>query len=68
MVGGVPAKIIKYRFGKEDIDLLEQVKWWEWTIEEIEQNIELFYQPEKFLQYIRKKYLTSYKKDNVASL
>ena len=68
VVGGVPAKIIKYRFGKEDIDLLEQVKWWEWTIEEIEQNIELFYQPEKFLQYIRKKYLTSYKKDNVASL
>lgn len=29
VVGGVPAKIIKYRFNKEEIDFLEQLKWWE---------------------------------------
>ncbi len=53
VVGGVPAKIIKYRFTKEDSDLLQQVKWWEWSIEEIEDNIELFYQPQQFLQNVR---------------
>lgn len=53
IVGGVPAKIIKYRFEQKDIDLLEEIQWWEWPIEKIEKNIELFYQPEKFLQMIR---------------
>lgn len=52
VVGGVPAKVIKYRFSKEEIDLLEQIRWWDWSIEEIEKNIELFYQPEKFLQSV----------------
>lgn len=28
IVGGVPAKIIKYRFSKEDIDFLERLQWW----------------------------------------
>ena len=31
----------------------QQVKWWEWSIEEIEDNIELFYQPQQFLQNVR---------------
>ncbi len=53
VVGGVPAKVIKYRFAKDDISLLEQVKWWEWSVEEIERNIELFYQPKQFLQKIK---------------
>lgn len=54
VVGGVPAKVLKYRFAKKDIELLEQVKWWEWEMEDIEKNIELFYQPEKFLHEIRR--------------
>lgn len=29
IVGGVPAKIIKYRFEKDEIDLLNDSKWWE---------------------------------------
>lgn len=28
IVGGVPAKIIKYRFSKEDIDFLISFQWW----------------------------------------
>ena len=54
VVGGVPAKIIKFRFTKEEIILLEKIKWWDWSVEEIEKNIELFYQPEKFLQLLKK--------------
>ena len=37
IVGGTPAKIIKYRFTVEEIDFLEKFKWWdkseEWLIE-----------------------------------
>lgn len=50
IVGGVPAKVIKYRFDKKIIDKFLAIKWWEWEIEEIEKNIELFYQPEAFIQ------------------
>ncbi len=55
VVGGVPAKVLKYRFSTENISLLEHIKWWEWTTEEIEANIELFYQPEVFLQKMKNK-------------
>lgn len=54
VVGGVPARVIKYRFAKDDILLLEQIKWWQWSIDEIEKNIELFYQPEQFFQKIKR--------------
>lgn len=53
VVGGVPAKVIKYRFTKAEIETLERIKWWEWPVEEIERNIELFYQSEKFLQKVK---------------
>ncbi len=53
IVGGVPAKLIKYRFKKEEINQLEEIKWWNWSIEEIERNIELFYRPEKFLYTLK---------------
>ncbi len=49
IVGGVPAKLIKYRFDKDIIERFMKIKWWDWSIDEIEKNIELFYQPEKFL-------------------
>lgn len=50
IVGGVPAKLIKKRFDEEAIQKLLKIKWWEWSIEEIENNIELFYEPEMFLK------------------
>lgn len=50
IVGGVPAKVIRYRFSEENIRKLLKIKWWNWTDEEINNNIELFYQPEKFLE------------------
>lgn len=40
VVGGIPAKVIKERFSKEIIDALLQIKWWDWTVEKIAQNIE----------------------------
>jgi len=30
LVGGNPAKLIKYRFSQEQIEKLSQIKWWYW--------------------------------------
>lgn len=42
IVGGVPARIIKYRFSQEIIDELLRIKWWDWDIEKIKKNKTLF--------------------------
>lgn len=49
IVGGVPAKVIKYRFDKEQREKLLKICWWDWSEEQIEENYELFLEPEKFL-------------------
>lgn len=41
IVGGNPAKFIKYRFTKEQIDKLLKIKWWDWTNEKINENVSL---------------------------
>lgn len=35
IVGGNPAKFIKYRFTKEQIEELLKIKWWDWDDEKI---------------------------------
>ncbi|MCA5014101.1 CatB-related O-acetyltransferase [Enterococcus sp. S23] len=35
IVGGNPARVIKYRFSKEVIDAIEEKKWWELTPEQV---------------------------------
>lgn len=48
VVGGVPAKIIKYRFSEEIVKKLEESRWWEkeesWLLKNAEKfsNIEIF--------------------------
>jgi acetyltransferase-like isoleucine patch superfamily enzyme len=37
LVGGNPAKIIKYRFSPEQIKQLLEIKWWDWSEEKINQ-------------------------------
>ncbi|OTN77357.1 transferase hexapeptide repeat family phosphonate metabolim protein [Enterococcus sp. 8G7_MSG3316] len=36
IVGGVPAKTIKYRFDPETIQALQDIAWWEWSREVLE--------------------------------
>lgn len=42
IVGGVPARIIRYRFEKETICKLQAIKWWEWDLSKILSNRVLF--------------------------
>ncbi len=42
IVGGAPAKVIKYRFDQAIIDLLLKIKWWELNDDEIKEKLSLF--------------------------
>jgi acetyltransferase-like isoleucine patch superfamily enzyme len=43
IVGGVPARIIKYRLRPDQIEALLNIRWWDWPLDEIEENLPLFY-------------------------
>lgn len=43
IVGGTPAKVIKFRFSEDIIKILLEIKWWNWDFEKIKRNRELFY-------------------------
>jgi chloramphenicol O-acetyltransferase type B len=45
IVGGVPAKIIRFRFLVEEIELLAKIQWWDLPKEELIRNIDLFREP-----------------------
>ena len=40
IVGGNPARVIKYRFPPPVIEALLQLRWWEWSIEKIHENLQ----------------------------
>lgn len=42
IVVGCPANIIKYRFNRDQIKKLLEIKWWEWDIETIRKNKDHF--------------------------
>jgi len=43
IVGGTPAKIIKYRFSDEDVAFLEKFKWWDKDSEWLQENYKLMH-------------------------
>lgn len=48
IVAGVPAKVIKYRFNDDEIELLNKIEWWDWDDEKIKDNINLFTRNDEF--------------------
>lgn len=56
IVGGVPARIIRYRYSPKMVDAFLRIKWWEWPMEKIEENLELFFQPELFCRTFDSQY------------
>lgn len=53
IVGGVPAKIIRKRFDDETIEKLLKIKWWNWSDQKIQKNVELL-KSNKFEQFYKK--------------
>lgn len=53
VVVGVPGRVIKKRFDDETVEMLERIKWWDWSEERIIDNIDfLRNQPNK--NFLRK--------------
>lgn len=53
VVGGVPAKHIKYRFDRSTIDLLQESRWWDFSDEWFERNAELMIDTERFIEKLK---------------
>ena len=41
IVGGNPARVLKYRFSQDIIDKLLKIKWWDWPVYKVYDNIDL---------------------------
>lgn len=52
IVGGVPARLIKYRFSEEDMNILLKSEWWDKPDEWLQQNHEKFNNSESFLNML----------------
>ncbi|PSK94456.1 hypothetical protein B0I18_101612 [Taibaiella chishuiensis] len=50
IVGGTPAKLIKYRFRKEIIDALQKMQWWDWDDAKLKQEAKYMYDIEEFVR------------------
>ena len=50
IAAGVPAKIIGYRFSQEQIQKLNEIKWWEWSIDKIKECYDDFRDINVFLE------------------
>ncbi|MCR5350110.1 MAG: CatB-related O-acetyltransferase [Acholeplasmatales bacterium] len=46
IVGGVPAKVIRYRFTPEQIEKLEKIAWWNWDDEKVSKNMDKIANPD----------------------
>ena len=53
IVGGNPAKHLRYRFNEDQIKSLKKIKWWNWSIDKIKDNVELL-QSENIDKFIKK--------------
>lgn len=51
IVGGIPAKVIGYRYDDETIQFLLKVKWWNKPVQLLKENWELFSDLNKFKQF-----------------
>lgn len=40
--GGIPAKLIRYRFSKDIIEQLLEIRWWNWPFSKIKRNLKFF--------------------------
>lgn len=57
IVGGVPAKVLRYRFETDTIEKLQELKWWDYDENWLKENAKLFSDIDVFLEriYIKEK-------------
>ena len=50
IVVGVPAKIMRYRYSPDMIETLLRVKWWNWNVDQINENADAIMSPDVFMK------------------
>lgn len=53
IVGGIPAKVIGFRYDEETIKLLQKVRWWDRGVEWLKHNAELLCDMTSFKEYFK---------------
>lgn len=48
--GGVPAKLIRYRFNEKQIIQMKKIKWWNFEFEKLQQIEEMFFEIDEFIK------------------
>lgn len=51
VVGGIPAKIIRWRFDSTQIEFLESTKWWDWSVDELSASHSYFHDFASFMAF-----------------
>jgi virginiamycin A acetyltransferase len=46
IVGGNPAKLIRYRFSPDQIEALERIRWWDWPDKAVQEALPLLLSPQ----------------------
>lgn len=54
IVGGIPAKVIKYRFEENVIEILQNSRWWEKDFSWLQDHAEYFSNVEKFVEILER--------------
>lgn len=52
VVGGVPAKVIRYRFTEEQINKLQKIRWWEKDEQWLQENAASFQNVDAFIRFV----------------
>lgn len=52
VVGGVPAKVLKYRYDEDTIDFLLKSEWWNFSIDWLREHYELFSNIDEFKRVV----------------
>ncbi|MBR3051256.1 MAG: hypothetical protein IKG61_07380, partial [Selenomonadaceae bacterium] len=63
---GNPARVIKYRFNEVTIKKLLAVKWWNWSLEKLADNLSFMNDVEKFLELNYSPELDTFPEDDIS--
>ena len=63
---GNPARVVKYRFDEATIKKLLAVKWWNWSLEKLADNLPIMSDVEKFLEFHYSPELDSFPEDDIS--
>lgn len=54
VVGGIPAKVIKYRYNRDVIKALLDIQWWDFNIDDLIKNYKKFHNINDFIEFFSK--------------